>query len=92
MSKIPCVNCGEMVDTYAGACEICGAAVEDVGAAPTSAAAGLHPVAPAVFVVAALVVGAAGTVLSSLALGIPLGLVGGGIGVWALERGRRLTS
>jgi hypothetical protein len=90
MSKIPCANCGTMVDTSAGACELCGAAVEDVGAAPTTAAAGLHPLAPAVFVVAALGIGAAGTLLSSLALGIPLGLVGGGIGVWMLERGRRL--
>lgn len=89
MSKIPCANCGEMVDTLAGACELCGAAVEDVGAAPTTAAAGLHPVAPAVFVVSALAIGVAGTLLSSLALGIPLGLVGGGIGVWVLERGRR---
>jgi len=49
MSKIPCVNCGEIVDTSAGACERCGAAIEDVGAAPTRAAAGLHPLAPAVF-------------------------------------------
>jgi hypothetical protein len=46
--------------------------------------------APVVFVVAALVVGAAGTLAVSLALGIPLGLMGGGIGVWMLERGRRL--
>jgi hypothetical protein len=92
MSKIPCVNCGEMVDTAAGACELCGAAVEDVGAAPTRAGAGLHPLAPAVFAVAALGIGAAATLLSSLALGIPLGLVGGGIGVWMLERGRRLTN
>ena len=90
MSKIPCVNCGVMVDTAARACELCGAAVEDAGAASTRAAAGLHPLAPAVFVAAALGIGAAGTLLSSLALGIPLGLVGGGIGVWMLERGRRL--
>ena len=92
MSKIPCVNCGEMVEVAAGACELCSAAVEDVGAAATSATAGLHPLAPAVFVVAALAVGAAGMVLSGLALAIPLGLVGGGIGVWMLERGRRLAN
>jgi len=92
MSKIPCVNCGEMVDTSAGSCELCGAPVEDVGAAPTRATAGLHPLAPAVFAVAALGVGVAGTVLSSIALGIPLGLVGGGIGVWMLERGRRMAN
>lgn len=92
MSKIPCMNCGEIVDTTTGACELCGAAIEDVGAASTRATAGLHPLAPAVFAVAALGIGAAGTVLSSLALGIPLGLVGGGIGVWMLERGRRLAN
>jgi hypothetical protein len=90
MNKIPCVNCGEMVDTAAGACDVCGAAVEDVGAAPTRAAAGLHPLSPAVFVIAAVGIGVAGTVLFTLALGIPLGLVGGGIGVWMLERGRRM--
>jgi hypothetical protein len=45
--------------------------------------------APVVFVVAALAIGGAGTLLVSLALGIPLGLMGGGIGVWMLERGRR---
>ncbi len=92
MSKIPCVNCDEMVETSDGACGLCGAAVEDVGATPTSASAGLHPLAPAVFAVAALGVGAAGTVLSSLALGFPLGLLGGGLGVWMLERGRRLAN
>jgi hypothetical protein len=91
MSKIPCVNCGEMVDTYAGACHICGAAVEDPGAASTKQAAGLHPFAPAVFAVAAIAVGVTVSILSSPALGIPLGLVSGGIGVWMLERGRRLT-
>jgi hypothetical protein len=92
MSKIPCVNCGQMVDTSAGACELCGAAVEDVGAAPTRGAAGLHPLAPVVFGVAAVGIGVGATLLSGLALGIPLGLLGGGIGVWMLERGRRLTN
>lgn len=91
MSKVPCANCGEQVDTYAGACEICGAAVEDVGAAPTTAPAGLHQLAPVVFAVTALTVGVVTTLLSSLALGIPVGLVGGGIGVWMLERGRRMA-
>lgn len=90
MSEVPCVNCGSMVDTGAGACGLCGAAVEDVGAAPTRRSAGIHPVAPVVFAVAAVGVGVTATLLSSLAFGIPLGLVGGGLGVWMLERGRRL--
>jgi hypothetical protein len=80
-----------MVDTNAGACETCGAAVEDVGAAATRRPAGLHPLAPVVFAVAAIVVGLAAAALSSLALAIPLALVGGGIGVWMLERGRRMV-
>lgn len=90
MSKVPCANCGEMVDTGAGACAVCGAAVEDIGAAPTRVAAGLHPLSPVVFAVAAIGIAVAGTALSSLAVGIPLGLLGGGIGVWMLERGRRM--
>ena len=91
MSKLPCANCGATVDTIAGACDLCGAAIEDVGAAPTRFAAGLHPLSPAVFAIAAIGIGVAGTMLSTLALGIPLGLVGGGIGVWMLERGRRMV-
>jgi hypothetical protein len=43
-----------------------------------------------VFVVAALAIGALVTLTLSLALGIPAGLFGGGIGVWMLERGRRV--
>jgi hypothetical protein len=52
--------------------------------------AGIHPAAPIVFVVAGLAIGAAATLLVNLAVGIPLGLLGGGIGVWMLERGRRI--
>jgi hypothetical protein len=91
MSEIPCVNCGEPVETTARACTVCGADIEDIGAAPTKQAAGLHPLAPVVFLVVALGVAVAATLASSLAIGVPLGLVGGGIGVWILERGRRLT-
>jgi hypothetical protein len=32
----------------------------------------------------------AGSTFSGIALGVPLALFGGGIGVWALERFRRL--
>jgi hypothetical protein len=91
MSKIPCANCGETVDTSADACSTCGATVEDPGAAATRHAAGLHHLAPVVFAIAALAVGVAVSALSGPALGIPLGLLAGGIGVWMLERGRRLT-
>ena len=90
MSVIPCPNCGESTETTAGACARCGAPVEDIGAAPTSKPAGLHGLAPLVFAIAAIGVGAVTTAVSSLALGIPIGLLGGGIGVWMLERGRRM--
>jgi hypothetical protein len=45
---------------------------------------------PIVFAAAGLGTGVAVTLATSLALGIPAGLFGGGIGVWMLERGRRL--
>ena len=50
----------------------------------------LHPLAPVVFVVVALTVGILTAVAFDPLLGVPLGLLGGGIGVWAVERGRRL--
>ena len=50
----------------------------------------LHPLAPLVFAVVGLAVGVLTAVVLSPALGVPLGLLGGGMGVWAVERGRRL--
>jgi hypothetical protein len=50
---------------------------------------GIHPAAPIAFAVAGLAIGAAATLVVNLTFGIPLGLLGGGIGVWVLERGRR---
>lgn len=49
-----------------------------------------HPLAPLVFAVVGLAVGVLTAVVFSPALGVPLGLLGGGMGVWAVERGRRL--
>jgi hypothetical protein len=89
MSSELCLNCGEMVPAETDRCPNCGSPVTR-SRSSSSARTGLHPLAPGVFVVAALVIGAAGTLAVSLALGIPLGLLGGGIGVWMLERGRRL--
>ncbi len=89
MSSQLCLSCGEMVPDDSPRCENCGAAVVRSRSTGSGARAGIHPLAPVVFVIAALAIGGAGTLLVSLALGIPLGLMGGGIGVWMLERGRR---
>ncbi len=50
----------------------------------------LHPLAPLVFVLSGAGIGFLAALASSPALGVALGLLGGGLGVWALERGRRL--
>lgn len=50
----------------------------------------LHPLAPIVFAAVGLAVGIVTALFSGPALAVPLGLFGGGIGVWMLERGRRL--
>ncbi len=90
MSSELCLSCGEMVPPENDKCKNCGAALVRSRAPGSGGRAGIHPMAPVVFVVAALAIGGAGTLAVSLALGIPLGLMGGGIGVWMLERGRRL--
>lgn len=89
MSGELCLGCGELVPVGSDKCPNCGFAMVRSPAAG-SPRGGLHPLSPVVFLVAALAVGAAATLAVSLALGIPLGLLGGGIGVWMLERGRRL--
>lgn len=90
MSRVACVDCGTILEGTGSPCEVCGASTERAGWAPTRTASGLHPVAPAVFAVMAIAIGVTGTLLSSVTFGIPMGLMGGGIGVWLLERGRRL--
>jgi hypothetical protein len=86
MSGEVCPNCGETMDAGSTRCGACGLPV----GGSNLARAGLHPAAPIVFAAAGLAVGAAVTLATSLALGIPAGLFGGGLGVWMLERGRRL--
>ncbi|HEU4759582.1 MAG TPA: zinc ribbon domain-containing protein [Dehalococcoidia bacterium] len=53
---------------------------------------GLHPLAPLVFAAAGIAVGFLMAAVFSPLLGVPLGFLGGGLGVWALERGRRILS
>ncbi len=84
--EINCPNCGEPVTTDSVRCPRCG---HNLAAGGGLAISGLHPLAPVVFVVAGLAIGVGATVLASLAIGIPVGLFGGGLGVWMIERGRR---
>jgi hypothetical protein len=86
MSGELCPNCGEAMDAGSTRCGACGFAIPG----SSRALAGLHPAAPIVFAAVGLAIGAAVTLATSLALGIPGGLFGGGLGVWMLERGRRL--
>ena len=60
--------------------------LESIGPSSTH----LHPLAPLVFVVVGIAVGFVTALAFGPALAVPLGLYGGGIGVWAVERGRRL--
>ena len=50
----------------------------------------LHPLSPLVFAVTGVTVGLLAALAAGPELGVALGLLGGGLGVWALERGRRL--
>lgn len=86
MSSELCPNCGEMMDAGGTRCGACGLPVRG----SNRIRGGLHPAAPIVFAAAGLAIGAAVTLATSLALGIPAGVFGGGLGVWMLERGRRL--
>lgn len=86
MSGELCPHCGETMDAGSTRCGACGLPVSG----SNRAHAGLHPAVPIVFAAAGLGTGVAVTLATSLALGIPAGLFGGGIGVWMLERGRRL--
>jgi hypothetical protein len=74
------------MDAGSTRCGACGLPVSG----SNRAQAGLHPAVPIVFAAAGLGTGVAVTLATNLAFGIPAGLFGGGIGVWMLERGRRL--
>jgi hypothetical protein len=89
MSGQRCPNCGEEANPRSAHCEACGYAIRGATNVSARAHGGIHPAAPVAFVVAGLAIGLAGTLLVSLTFGVPLGLLGGGIGVWVLERGRR---
>lgn len=89
MSTQLCLSCGEMIPADSDRCPNCGAAVVPARAAG-GAQGGLPRLAPVVFVIAAMAFGVAGYLAAGLALGVPLGILGGGIGVWMLVRSGRL--
>jgi hypothetical protein len=91
-----CPACGQPLAVGQASCSSCGFSAGDEEAAadefrdPALRGSVLHPLAPVVFVLAGLAVGILATMVYGPALGVPVGLVGGGLGVWVLERGRRL--
>jgi hypothetical protein len=89
MSTQSCHHCGEPLLSRSAHCVACGAPA-GAGILSPSTHPGLHAAAPLVFLLASLAIGLAITLSVSLAAGVPLGLLGGGLGVWVLERGRRL--
>ena len=90
MSNDQCPNCHEAVSPRSVHCDACGLPIRAPRTVSAHAHGGIHAAAPFVFVVAGLAIGAAAALAVSLAVGVPLGLLGGGIGVWMLERGRRI--
>jgi hypothetical protein len=85
-----CPSCNEAVGANSAFCNACGFALRSGAGASATSRAGIHPAAPLVFILAGLAAAGAATLVVSLAVAIPLGLFGGGLGVWVLERGRRL--
>ena len=90
MSTETCPHCGETLSAGGGDCRSCGAPVGRAGNQAALLRSGIHPAAPIVFLLAAGAALFAGILLFSVTFAIPLALFGGGIGVWVLERGRRL--
>jgi hypothetical protein len=89
MSAETCPHCHGSLTGRSNHCPGCGLPLRaSTGRTPNSA--GIHPFAPFVFIAAGVAAGLAATLFVGLAVAAPLALFGGGIGVWMLERGRRL--
>ncbi len=95
-SEGACPACGQPLTAGRASCSSCGFSPDDrekkAGKSddPAVRSSVLHPLAPVVFVLAGLAAGIVTTMVYGPALGVPVGLVGGGLGVWVVERGRRL--
>jgi len=89
MSTQPCLHCGEPVPAGRQECSHCGLP-QGTGNRRVLVRSGLHPAAPIMFLLAAGAAFVAGNAFAGIPLAVPLALFGGGIGVWVLERFRRL--
>jgi len=97
MSEDPrCPNCGQPVANDAVSCGACGHRLEepepgapdaeDLQALAAAEGRRLHPLSPVVFAVSGVGVGLLAAYVAGPELGVALGLLGGGLGVWALMR------
>jgi len=66
------------------------AGIQSLGRNVDQTHGGLHPLAPVIFAAVGIPVGIWTAVTLGPLLGVPLGILGGGIGVWVVERSRRL--
>ena len=97
MSEDPqCPNCGQPVANDGVSCGACGYRLEqpepgapdaeDLQALAATEGRRLHPLSPVVFAVSGVAVGLLAAFVAGPELGVALGLLGGGLGVWALLR------
>ena len=87
--SVSCSRCGHLLgDPHGGSDPEPGA--PDVGAEDLQVLAGegrrLHPISPLVFALVGVTVGLLVALATGPELGVALGLLGGGLGVWALMR------
>ena len=87
---VSCSRCGHLLrDPHEGSeqpePDATGAEAEDLHVLATEGSR-LHPLSPLVFAVAGVTVGLLAALAAGPELGVALGLLGGGLGVWALMR------
>ena len=88
--SVSCANCGHRLGESQGAPDPQEPAAPDIDQEELLALAGegrrLHPLSPLVFIVAGVTIGLLAALAAGPELGVALGLLGGGLGVWAVMR------
>ena len=88
--SVTCGRCGHRLGKSPGAPDPPEPAEPDIDAEELQVLAGesrrLHPLSPLVFAVTGVIVGLLAALAAGPELGVALGLLGGGLGVWALMR------